>query len=647
MAEKETKKKVKRDPGPLMGAHVQPTILKTDAQVGADLDKTFIDNIIETGINGGLNIAELENFTSMSNSREMMYQLIDTMAKDASVAAIVRTYAENVCETNEAGHIVWAESDDPAISKFVNYLLNIMNVDKYIFSWACCLIKYGDVYLRLYRESDYEDKLFKKDHILNGPETYFRSSLHEELEKQRLEERVLLNIHKQSDKYSYYIEMVPDPSTMFELVKYGKTYGYIEVPNVTDQYTQLPSNMFTDMNSNSSTQLSTYGYRLKSNDVNVFQADDFVHAYLAENNTRFPEQISIFTTDEDYDANTNALTYQVNSGKSLLYDSYKTWREKQLLEMSAILNRVTRSSLVRTVQVEVGDMSKAQVQNTLRRVKDMMEQKVALNTDKSMSEYTNPGPIENNIYLATHGGQGAVTIGQIGGDFDPKQLTDLDWWNNKFYSSYGAGFNGGTSLTILSSEFAKGVKRIQNALVQALTDAVNLFLVNRGCASYVNNFVIKMKAPVTQEEVDGRSALTERISALSNFQSLLQDVEDKARRLTILKSMIHQITSDDEVIQQLQDEIEEAIENKEKQKADEANGGEGADLGGGNESPDLGGDAELPPAGAAAEESFFEKSGGQLLVEGPDFLNEDQDELPTPGELSDDITDNTLRNKGE
>ena len=44
----------------------------------------------------------------------------------------------------------------------------------------------------------------------------------------------------------------------------------------------------------------------------------------------------------------------------------------------------------------------------------------------------------------------------------PKQLTDLDWWNNKFYSSYGipkqyfgwtddaAGFNGGSSLTIIS-----------------------------------------------------------------------------------------------------------------------------------------------------------------------------------------------------
>jgi hypothetical protein len=79
------------------------------------------------------------------------------------------------------------------------------------------------------------------------------------------------------------------------------------------------------------------------------------------------------------------------------------------------------------VQVEVGDMPKTQVKNTLRRVKELMEQKSAVNTGKAMSEYTNPGPVENNIYLATHNGQGAVTIGTVGGDVEVKSLADLDY----------------------------------------------------------------------------------------------------------------------------------------------------------------------------------------------------------------------------
>ena len=82
-------------------------------------------------------------------------------------------------------------------------------------------------------------------------------------------------------------------------------------------------------------------------------------------------------------------------------------------------------------------MPKEQVQQTLRRVKELFEQKSAINTGNSFSEYTNPGAVENFIYHATHDGKGAITVESVGGDFDPKQLTDLDWWNNKFYSSFG------------------------------------------------------------------------------------------------------------------------------------------------------------------------------------------------------------------
>ena len=88
----------------------------------------------------------------------LFYQLIDTMAQDSSVSAILKTYAENVCEPADNGHVIWCESNDPKISKFVNYMLNTMNADKNMYGWAYTLTKYGDLYLRLYRESEYEDK---------------------------------------------------------------------------------------------------------------------------------------------------------------------------------------------------------------------------------------------------------------------------------------------------------------------------------------------------------------------------------------------------------------------------------------------------------------------------------------------------------
>ena len=157
MAESKPKKK---QSNPLVGSQAKPTTLDNTTTLDIDLNKTLADNIIEAGLSSKLDIAKLENFTSISNSRDQIYQLIDTMAQDSSVSAILKTYAENVCEPADNGHVIWAESNDPNISKFINYMLNTMNADKNMYGWAYSLVKYGDIYLRLFRESDYKDDIF-------------------------------------------------------------------------------------------------------------------------------------------------------------------------------------------------------------------------------------------------------------------------------------------------------------------------------------------------------------------------------------------------------------------------------------------------------------------------------------------------------
>jgi hypothetical protein len=111
--------------------------------------------------------------------------------------------------------------------------------------------------------------------------------------------------------------MVPDPGTMFELVKFGKTFGYIETPNEDKNLDYLSAYLGTNAGQ------GAFNFRMKSNDVNVYQADDFVHASLDDNFTRFPETVEVFLNEEDYKAGKNPRSYQVRRGKSLLYDSYK------------------------------------------------------------------------------------------------------------------------------------------------------------------------------------------------------------------------------------------------------------------------------------------------------------------------------------
>ena len=127
-------KKKTSNKSPLVGTVTKPITLDQTTKLDIDTNKKIVDNIIEASIGGNLNTAELEQFTAISNSRDQVYQLIDTMMKDSVVSSIVRTYAEDACEVADNGHIIWCESNDPNISKFVNYLLNIMNVDKNILS---------------------------------------------------------------------------------------------------------------------------------------------------------------------------------------------------------------------------------------------------------------------------------------------------------------------------------------------------------------------------------------------------------------------------------------------------------------------------------------------------------------------------------
>ena len=262
------------------------------------------------------------------------------------------------------------------------------------------------------------------------------------------------------------------------------------------------------------------------------------------------------------------MGYSVNKGQSILANIYKTWRELELLEASVLLNRVTKSSIVRLINVEVGDMPKENVAKTLMGIKQMIEQKAAINKGNSMTEYTNPGPIENNVYVPTHGGIGNITATQIGGDVDVKGLADLDWYLNKLYGGLrvpkqyfsetddSVGFNGGTSLTIISARYAKTVQRLQTTIIQMITDMINLILLDKGLDSYINNFEIHMQSPVTQEDIDRRDNQSAQVQLTSDILNMLQDIQDPIARLKILKNLLANIVTDPDVIAVIQDEIE-------------------------------------------------------------------------------------------
>lgn len=612
-------------------------------KTNVDTDKNLEDAILSAASASALKTDVLESFSTMATNREQEYELIDTMSMDSIIASAIERYAEDITQTNSKGQIFWIESEDADTAKYVSYLLNRIDFDRNAYKWAYTLTKYGDVYVKLVRKSEFENS------VLFGKKGK---------EKETLNEDVRLVVNKNNDHYADTLDTVKNPGEMFELTKFGKTIGYVKAP----------VNIQKDFRSNNDIN-SLITYKMRRNDVDIHAPTDYVHACLESSYTRSEEELDIFMNDSDYENAINPETFSIKRGAGILNDLFKVWRQFSLMENSILLSRLTRSSITRAIQMEVGDMPQNQVMNVTSRVKSLLEQKSALEVGSKMSEYVNPGPVENIVILPTRNGKGAINMTQIGGDYDPKTLTDLDHFVNKLagglkipkpllgFTDDNTGFNGGTSLTILSSDYGKAIKKMQKVLIQMVTDALNLLLIDKGKQKMINRFRVMMQTPVTQEEIDLKSDLSNSLRNVSDIMQALGEVDDAAIKTKVLKSLLADTLSNQDVTNALQEYIDKLEAKEEKDEG--GNEKESNDLGsfGGSEDfGDLGGMEGAPEEGGNEEASSFnpmegapstqeEESATEETSEQPEETSseEESDNLPSPADLGVDLTDNTQR----
>lgn len=596
-------------------------------EVGIDTDRAFMSDILEAAQVGSLDISSIDALAQSAQNREQSYQLIDSMAQDAVISAVLDTYASDAVQANDKGQIIWVDSSNSKILEYTSWLIDSLNIDKHMYKWAYCLVTYGDVYLRLFRQSDVsEDELFKN----NTNNRQLNDSRANSRNAEPLNEEAVLKVYSPKDHFIPYVQMVDNPGEMFDLQRFGKTYGYIKTPvRVMSQTTDELYNYLTK-------------YKVKQSDVEIFDAMSYVHGCIESTSQRQPETVDIYLSQSDHE-NDDSMTcsYNVKRGQSILFNSFRIWRELNLLEMSALLNRLTKSSVIRILNIDIGDMPRDQVQNFVQRLKEKVEQKSALAVGSGMAEYTNPSPIENTIYVPTHGTQGNITPQTLGGDFDPKSLVDIEYFRDCLFGSLrvpkqffgftddAAGFNGGSSLSIISSRYGKSIKNIQNILIQMVTDLINLFLIDRGLDNYVNKFTVKMEPPVTQEEIDRRANVDNRIRYISDFMGQLTDIEDKATKLKIYKSLISDVVNNSEVLQYLQEYIE-SLSKTDDDTTDDSGSDESFDEIVASDSDDMPSLDDTAPLEALAVSNTASK---EVLVE--ESEEEDaEDYLPSPDELA-------------
>lgn len=546
-----------------------------------------IDEAVDSGKR--IDLSGLRDLMALKTDRNEQYKAYEEMVADGRIGAAVEMYANDTVQYGPDGRIIWVESDVKDVAEYGNKLIEDLGIEQNIWSWAYCMWLYGDVYLELFENTS---TLGNKPTLITEPVNHDS------------------NYQKQVDiEGAYlerYIEKVPNPADIYDLQYKGKTSGYVKSRE------QLTPSYKNNMNiySISSTQK-----------VDILSPMKYVHVCLSPNITRFPEQFSIIKEDTDK-INTNNpnvkngnaeqvqenATYTVLRGQSMLENVYSAYQALKLKEDSILLERITKASITRIIQIELGDMPESQKDRVLRDLKEQIEQQLNMNKlTGDIQSRAGANPTENIIYTTTKNGKGVINTVNIGGEVDLGNLDDVTQSENKVYGALqankaalgadmdGTGLSNGGSLTELNAIYARRIMRGQTALIKAVETLINIFAIKEGLTlTHVNNFTVRMVKPVTSEDTRRDELLSNKIRNVGDLLNLINDKEmvDTLPRLKIIAQLMVDYLSQQDIADILNDIIDKKEAEEEEAEENPENEGSFDNIstsGGGISKPPLGG----------------------------------------------------------
>lgn len=580
------------------------------AKSGETLPELMNNEINMTSI---LSMGQLDTFRTLSRDRENLYKSFDEMMQDSVVSTVIEIYADEACQYNEDGKIIWAESDDKDVSKYVNDLLEKLRIEDNCWDHIYQLVYLGDLYLETFDNLHPTDT--HKPDILTEP---YRGAAN-----------VSLQNRPDSLQKEEYVEQVNNPANIYDITYRGKTEGFIKIP---EDEMELG--------------LTKYLRKLNKNKdrIQILDPTKYVHICLNNSKERYPETLILESKDG------NEVEFKIKKGRSILEDVYKAYQNLKLMKDSLLLNRINRSSRVRILQVEVGDLPKNEKSLMLKRLKDKVEQKNIM--DKMAGKFNSqaaPGPADNIIYSTTTNGKGAITMSDLGENLNVSAIADLEPFENEFYGKVrvskailganmdGTGLSNGGTLSQQDSIFARAIKRIQNAYTSGIETLVNIFILNKLAKNgnmemqnkYIGKFKIKMTSPSTTQDKDRDESFKQKIDSIKNFMDLIgtEDIIDASTKKDIIKYFVTNMLNKQDIADMIEKDeflkVQEEQEEKEAKENSELMSGTGFEDSGSNDFPGSSDNSDLFDEEPVSDEDNTETEEDNIEVPDEDLFNDE------------------------
>lgn len=291
-----------------------------------------------------------------------------------------------------------------------------------------------------------------------------------------------------------------------DLAKYGKVIIDTEPTQRTSEW------VFSTVKDPSTVYPLTYGNsRVKYFLAQEEQKQDEIHKYWSiagreQNETTYSVQYAsryIYSLNNRQDVGTVVVktenkngketeeTLQMQSGKSILYSVIADWQTLKSLEDSLFINRLTKSTEFKIVEIDVTGMNNAQAIQTIDSIKSAFKLSTSLDEEaKTYRSRQSPIPINDFVYIPKKSDRGAITITPVGGDVGDVKMDDINHFRNKVFAGLGGlkafhGFEetttgglGDNTITRLDERQGRRVKRFQQLLKEIVEQFVEYYWLN-------------------------------------------------------------------------------------------------------------------------------------------------------------------------
>lgn len=319
------------------------------------------------------------------------------------------------------------------------------------------------------------------------------------------------------DLRGYVYEREEDPTKISDLEKYGFSVGYAKIDS-----------------------------KVKSK---ICPPEDYIHFINDRMGKR--EKVTL-TYLNDFDKEKKD-EYKVRYGTSAFESARQAWAMLNLIEMLVLYVRFGKSAFYRLFKVEVGGASRNETIRILRETKASFN--VQDNIDVNNKTYTGvkkPLPHGENVYLPVRQGKGEVTVEEVGGSVDIKEIADLDYWRNKLFAALKMpkaylGFEetqpgglGNVSLTRQDIRYARSVKVIKRVLKNGIIDMIDSHLKETGHEEYIGKYEVEMTQVMSAEVSDIEDEMMSNITLSEALKNLLQG-EEGVETAELMKVIVGEI----------------------------------------------------------------------------------------------------------